>query len=90
MEALILSASAALDSILENDVALFISLVCSVVAMIISICAQITARRSVVTQTISAQRIEWIGTVRNLINSFLKEYCGLRRKKELINIYTEI
>lgn len=90
MEVLILSASAALDPILENDVTLFISLVCSVVAVIISICAQITARRSIVTQTISTQRIEWIGTVRNLINSFLKEYSGLRSKKELINIYTEI
>lgn len=61
----------------------FISLGISLFSLRISL-------RNTIATSISANRINWIGTVRQLILRFLNEYSGNRDRKKLKRLYTEV
>ena len=63
----------------------------SAIALFIAFYTAWISRRSVIANSISAQRIEWIGEVRNLIGDFASEYRNNpTNKNHLIELYTRI
>ena len=55
-------------------------------AFVVSVVSAMISRTNVITTTISANRIEWIGSVRNLMFDFLKEYRKPDFKKQKLEL----
>lgn len=73
------------------DIAEIIVAVAAVGALVFSFFSWRQSKQALIAQSVSANRINWIGTVRNLIHTFLCEYNKeIINTKKLIDIYTEI
>ncbi|SBW02751.1 hypothetical protein KL86CLO1_11691 [uncultured Eubacteriales bacterium] len=67
-----------------------LTIIVSGIAVLISLFSAWISRRSIITNAISSNRIEWIAIVRNLIRDFVKEYSGGSNIPVLTNIYSEL
>ena len=73
-----------------SPIGYFIVLFFVFVSLCISLFSLRVNLRNTITTSISANRINWISTVRQLILRFLNEYNGDRDPKKLKRLYTEV